>query len=238
VIYARPFFDLQLRFARAAADLSALPLSHTLMEYTSLYARFGLGRDFDAGHPVWRAYLAGLGNGDDEAWTYRYYVDRGDSAPPPELVASFGCFEYSRLGADRLRMHFRNVEPDGRSPLAAGCLPRRRADLAALFAHVTRTQPEVRTVVGASWLYNVEAYRRLFPSSYVASAHVLRGRFQAMPLWGQFLDRRGELREDATREFLLRLGRQSSVDGLDDCFPLPVLRLEAPVRDFVEFFRT
>jgi hypothetical protein len=44
-----------------------------------------------------------------------------------------------------------------------------------------------------------------------------------MPLWGQFLDRRGEVRESVARTFLWRLERQTSLDGLDRCFPLQVL---------------
>jgi len=31
-----------------------------LLDYTNLYVRFGLGRDFDPAHPVWREYLSGL----------------------------------------------------------------------------------------------------------------------------------------------------------------------------------
>jgi hypothetical protein len=110
------------------------------------------------------------------------------------------------------------------------------AELAALFEHVKRTLRPPLRVVGASWLYNVEAYRRLFPCSYVATARVLAPRFQHLPLWGQFLDRHGAIREKATREFLDRLERQSSVGGLDRCFPFQALSVEAPIQDFYDFY--
>jgi hypothetical protein len=55
-------------------------------------------------------------------------------------------------------------------------------------------------------------------------------------LWGQSLGRRGELREPSARRLLERLGRQTSPDNLDECFPLQVLRLEAPVREFYDFY--
>ena len=110
---------------------------------------------------------------------------------------------------------------------------RRRAELAALFEGV---RGPVR-VVGASWLYNLEAYRRLFPPAYLATAHVLTGRFRHMPLWGQFLDRQGSVRAGLAGQLLDRLGRQSSLDGLDHCFPFPVLSVEAPVQDFHDFYR-
>ena len=41
--------------------------------------------------------------------------------------------------------------------------------------------------------------------------------------------------ESMTRQFLERLDRQSSLDNLDQCFPLQVLSVEASVREFYEF---
>ena len=57
-----------------------------------------------------------------------------------------------------------------------------------------------------------------------------------MPLWGQFLNRRGEVKENVAREFLARLRHQSSLDALDSCFPLWMLGLEAPATEFYSFY--
>ena len=65
MIYAKAFFDLQLEFAQRVAILSELPLARALLDYTNLYIRFGLGRDFDPAHPSWREYLAGLQDTND-----------------------------------------------------------------------------------------------------------------------------------------------------------------------------
>ena len=112
----------------------------------------------------------------------------------------------------------------------------RLADLAALFKHVKRTLRQPLQVAEASWLYNLDAYRRLFPAPYLETAHVLGHRFQHMPLWGQFLNRYGEIKESMTRRFLERLERQSRVDSLDQCFPFQVLAVEASVREFYDFY--
>jgi len=80
----------------------------------------------------------------------------------PTVVATRGCFSYARLSGGRIRLHFRNAETDGLSPLGIERRGQRLADLAALFEHVKRTLPEPLQVVGASWLYNLDAYRRLF----------------------------------------------------------------------------
>ena len=235
-MYARSFFDLQFQFAETVSRLSGMPLTRALLEYTNFYIRFGLGRDFDPDHPRWNEYLAGLhGTTDARGWTYHYYVTRSPEFSP-SVVATFGCFAYARLRDDRIRLHFRNAERDGPSPLSTGRQRHRIAELAALFAQIERTErPRVR-VIGASWLYNIEAYRRLFPPAYLATARVIGQRFRHMPLWGQFVDRHGEVKPHLAAELLERLGRQSSLDGLDRCFPFQVLALDAPASVFNDFY--
>ena len=238
VTYGKAFFDLQLQFAHKVMVLSGLPLARVLLEYTNLYIRFGAGRDFDPAHPTWQEYLAGLQDTDDpRGWTYRFYVTRPEAVAAPGVVATFGCFSYARLSGDRIRLHFQNAETDGHSPLAVEHVGQRLADLTALFENVKRTLRPPLRVVGASWLYNLSAYRRLFPVSYLATAHAIDHRFQHMPLWGQFLDRYGEIKERMARPFLERLERQSSLDRLDQCFPLRVLAAEASVLEFYDFYR-
>ena len=195
--YAKAFLDLQFRFAQTVTRLSGLPLARALLEYTNFYIRFGLGRAFDPSHPTWQEYLAGLQDTNDSGgWTYRFYLTRPHPMVPPDVVATFGCFSYARLSNDRIRLHFHNAETDGRSPLGTERRGQRLADLAALFEHVKRTVRQPVQVVGRSWLYNLDAYRCLFPVSYLATAHMIDHRFQYMPLWGQFVNRHGEIKED------------------------------------------
>ena len=236
-MYGRAFFDLQLEFARRVATLSDLPFSRAVLEYTNCYIRFGLGRDFDENHPAWQEYAAGLrGSPDASDWTIRFYSRRRDGMAAPNIVATFGCFAYSQSADERIRLHFQNVEPPGQSPLARERQERRRAELVALFTHVKQTTALPPRVAGASWLYNLAAYRRLFPESYLATARVLERRFRHMPLWGQFVDRHGEMRDGVAVEFRRRLERQSDVDDLDRCFPFQVLAPEASAVDFYEFY--
>jgi len=187
---------------------------------------------------VWRDYLTGVtGTQADAAWTYDFYLARAAAMTGPPVVATFGCFAYARLPDDRLRLHFVNAEPDGGSPLAKERQAARRADLAALFGHVRATYGEASLrVVGGSWLYNLEAYRRLFPPSYLASARVSPRRFRRMSLWGQFLDRHGAVKQAMTDPFRERLARVTDVDALDACFPLAALTVEAPVSAFYAFY--
>ncbi len=237
MVYAKAFFDLQLQFAHKVTALSGLPFAQVLFEYTNLYIRFSLGRDFNPAHPTWQAYLAGLRNTNDIGeWTYRFYLTGAEAMTAPPVAATFGCFSYALLSGDRIRLHFRNAETDGHSPLGIERLEQRRADLTALFGHVKQTLHQHVQVIGVSWLYNLAAYRRLFPDSYVATARMIDHRFQSMPLWGQFLDRHGGIKKSMTRPFLERLERQSSLDHLNECFPFQVLSVEASIQEFFDFY--
>src|SRR6185295_16119504 len=111
--------------------LSDLPLASALLDYTNLYIRFGLGRDFDPAHPTWREYLAGLNDdaNDTGEWTYRFYLRRPDAMAAPAIVATFGCLSYARLRDDRIRLHFENADADGHSSLGIERLDQRVADL-------------------------------------------------------------------------------------------------------------
>jgi hypothetical protein len=230
--------DLQVEFARNVAERTGIPLGRALLDYTNLYVRFGLGRAFDAEHPGWREYVDGLaGAADPRAWTRLYHARRPGAVEPPGLVATFGCFSYADLDGERLRLHFHDAETDGASPLAKDRQDARRAELAALFAHVRRTRRGPRRVIGRSWLYNLEAYRRLFPAPYLATAHPLANAFRYMPLWGQFATRAGGIREAAAQELRERLARWSAGGNLAACFPLQALAVEASVTEFYRFHR-
>lgn len=233
--YPMGFFEISLHFAKKVAELGALPFNDALLRYTNLYIRFGLGRAFDPTHPVWQAYLHGLRKANDPlVWTYHFYLAQPEVTTSP--VSSFGCFSYARLEDDKIRLHFHNNEAPEYSPLSKARMEQRLAELTALFTHIKCTEAAPTTVIGASWLYHLDAYRRLFPPNYLATAHESRALFAYMPLWGQFINYRGGMKEDTVHQFLTRLEQQQSLATLDDCFPYSVLRLSSGIEEFYAFF--
>ena len=42
--------------------------------------------------------------------------------------------------------------------------------MAELLAHLVRHHPETQVLRGSSWLYNIQAYRRLFPDEYIQNS--------------------------------------------------------------------
>ena len=235
--YPQRFFDINLRFARKVAKISGQAFDIALLHYTNLYIRFGLGWDLSATNPIWQEYLDGLHQAEDAIeWTYYFYLKRQRQVAPESLPAPFGCFSYTVLDGNRIRLHFHNDEPPEHSPLSKDCMSQRLAELKRMFACIKQDVSAPTTVIGASWLYNLEAYRRLFPPAYLATAQVGGHDFPYLPLWGQFIDHRGHIKEELVERFIERLDQQQDLKSIEQCFPFQVLHLESGIQEFYRFY--
>lgn len=228
----RAFIELQWQFAHKVAALSGKPLPEVLLSHTNFYIRFGLGRDFNPNHPGWQRFLAGLEQSTDPLeCSWQTYLQCPPERSAPVVSARSGCFAYTQQGQS-LRLHFSPLE-GSQTSLGKAALLQRQAELQALFAQAWRHFPESTPVQGCSWLYNLEAYRRLFPAAYLLSSQPVAPRYHSMTLWGQFLGRRGSLNPRMTRSFRERLETLKSLEELAQCFPFQLLRLEAPLAVFL-----
>jgi hypothetical protein len=235
--YPKQFFEINLRFAQRISEVSEQPLDSALLHYTNLYIRFGLGWDLSAVNPIWQEYLDGLHQVEDRAeWTYKFYLKRQQLAAPQTLDWPFGCFSYTVLDDSRIRLHFHNNEPPEHSPLSKDHMSQRLPELKSMFAQIKREVNTPANLIGASWLYNLEAYRRLFPPAYLATAQVGDHDFPYLPLWGQFIDHRGRSKEDLVVQFLECLDQQHDLASLGKCFPFQVLHLECSIQEFYQFY--
>ena len=232
----RDYFDLQLILAARLADRLGLAPAEAVARYTNFRKRFGL--DSPQGATNWAQFLHDFEAEDDAAARLDVAVRRHAQAPRDSLPsgqARFGCFACDApLEGGVVRIHFTNRTGDPEvGPLAAARMDDRIAELTAMFAFVRGTWPEARSVLGGSWLYNLEAYRRLFPPAYGASAQVPEGpvRLNGSSSWGQVLDHRGRVKP-AVRDHLL-----ARLDSLDPdapwrAFPLRALLANAPIEAF------
>ena len=170
-------------------------------------------------------------------WTLSVLArSRPQPATPPHR--RFGCFTLVPPDAGGVvRLHFANHEDRlHMSPLAPSRLGARRGELAALFRHVGVFHPEARLVRGASWLYNIAAYRSLFPGRYIASGRLVEpAGLSGSSSWGQFLDHRGALKDEAAADFRATFERLDP-DAPWRLFPLRPLRNEARVQVFHDFY--
>ncbi|MBA2673368.1 hypothetical protein [Ramlibacter sp.] len=229
------YFDLQLRFAAHYARIARVPLRAAVDTCTNLRRRFGW---MDAGRAAhWEAFLHGIAEGADHAQVLRQACEtHAARGPTPTLAKAFGCFSYevhAREGV--LRIHFMEPQPrDPRAgPLARLRMHERLAELRALFAHVRAHHPEAVTVLGVSWLYNLDAYKRLFPPGYGASAAL-----PSFPLhlsgsstWGQVLDHDQQVKPDVRDALLARLDAMA-VQAPWRVFALQALVASSPIACF------
>lgn len=239
----RAYFDLQLRFATALSARTGLALTGTVTWCTNLHRRFGLGmlRPGVEPEPAWWRYLAGLaerGDHDDRLdWTMTCFAAAPPERPPPGSHR-FGCFACDAPGPDGVvKLHFNNVDGDGVSPLHGDKVAQRRAELTEMIGFVRAELPAARCVRGTSWLYHLEAYRRLFPPDYVASRRAPAAplHFHGSSSWGQFLDHRGRVKP-APRQRMLDNLAQLDPARLREAFPLPALLVTASVGSFFAHF--
>jgi hypothetical protein len=105
-----------------------------------------------------------------------------------------------------------------------------------MFADIRRDLPEAEAVRGRSWMYNLPAYCRLFPPEYGLSTVVVEPELQFMSLWGQFLDRRWNLRPGPAGLFRERIATAQTLDAVLGSFPLPVLAPRCHIDHFYAFY--
>jgi hypothetical protein len=232
--WTQAYIALLLRFAERVAEVEGVSMDEALLTFTPLYLNFGLTRSFSPQDPTWQEFLAGYHDASQPvAWTHAFYLaharEYGESP--------FGCFSYAYESETRtIRLHFGDRDAAGAGPLSEERQQARRAELTALFADVRREVPAAEAVPGRSWLYILAAYRRLFPPAYVRTAVPSASEWQFMSLWGQFLDRCGEVRPDPTTTFLDRIATATTLDALAWSFPLPVLAPRCPIEHFYAFY--
>jgi hypothetical protein len=232
------YFGLQLRLAALMAKAKGLPLREAMDLYTNLRRRLGL---LEPDAPAWLDFLDGIDAAPTEAdrlaWTMACFRKAPDAQPPNQ--ARFGCFACDPPNDEGvLRIHFTNreigTEP---GPLSGARISYRQGELREMFAFIRRELPTARQVVGGSWLYNLDAYRRLFPPEYGASRRLPDGpvRLGGTSTWGQMVDHRGLVKPDLHALFL------ASLETLDVerpwlAFPMRSMTATAPVEVFFEFY--
>jgi len=234
-LFSVEFFDLQLRLAQRVAEISGVSLAEAVGSHTNIYVRLGMGQGLDLTNSDWQDYLAELATVHEKAkYTHAVHARRLHIPTGPTLANAVGCFSYALIGQDRARLHFHPGEHTSESPLSMENRELRQRELAALLSKLRASSSESMQIVGASWLYNLQSYRILFPEPYLASLQPVTHPYQRMPLWGQFLSRDRRVRPEAQARFLEGIAKASSLSQLDLCFPFSVLTTTSPAKWFYD----
>ena len=233
---SRRFIEIQTRFVERLVDLSNDDLGEVLEKHTVFRQILGMPYgDEIRNHPIWQEFVDGLSQQSDRVnWINEFHLAHLPSPGKPE-EPRFGCFYYDYHFRPVIRLHFGN--PTTESVLNKESMEIRKNEIRSLFKHIQHHHPEAEQVRGSSWLYNIEAYQRLFPPEYVESARHIGYETGFFSLWGQFLRGDRSIREDVANQFLDCLRKQTTVNGCIKCFPYEVLRPECPRHDFYNFYK-
>ncbi len=110
-------------------------------------------------------------------------------------------------------------------------------ELRDMFSHIRSKHSQARFVRGISWLYNLNAYKRLFPPDYTASAvrPSFRLHLNGSSTWGQVLNYRQAVKPEV-REALLANLPELTVHAPWRVFPLHALVATGSVLSFHEWY--
>jgi hypothetical protein len=230
------FFEIQEAFAQRVAAVTGIPLEEALLKYTTYYKRVG-AKDwkFEGGNPVWKRFATRILNGETPS-VVALEMNKKSKSQSTSDIMRFGCMGFDRRD-DRIIMHFSNDVPSIYGPLSRHHLIDRIYELKDMFAYIAKHHHDAQLVEGFSWLYNYEAYRRLFPPEYIANMETI----EEMPVrynstWGQFIDSSGGMHPERVATFTQKINEATSVGQLFGAFPFKVLRPKAKIQSFYSYY--
>jgi hypothetical protein len=232
----RGLFNLQLAFAREVGRREFLPFVDAVESYAPLIRANGLIRG--SAH---MSFVEGANevNLDDRA--YEEYLKDARTGPIPYHEGTrFGCCSYDYNRDERaVSMHFMNVEHGTVGPLSLEKLPLRRREMGEVMRDIKRKRSDAKEVRGHSWLYNLEAYRRIFPGSYTENLVPSESPaiWRSMSSWGQFLDSELHLEAEKAELLMERLRKLPANEELSELLKPPLwlpLRAQGPISAFYE----
>lgn len=231
-----PYFEVQLQLATRMAELTGISLGEAVRDYTNFQKRIDLAA---AEWPGFAARLeAASGLAARVAVTQIIFRTHGEPPPTPGRER-FGCFAYDPPEDGVVRIHFNNRDTDAAGgPLISAKANLRRGELRTMVRRIAARHPDAKAIAGKSWLYNLEAYRRLFPPAYVATRALAPGplRLTGTSSWGQMIDSREAIRP-GVRDLLVANLTTLNPAAPWTAFPLRVLATQAPLETFLAFYR-
>ncbi len=239
-IYPKGFFEVQLTFARKVAKVTKRPFEDAVLHYTAMYRILGLDWSADPTNPVWQKYVQALQQDVETGaeGTYQFYHAMSDSIPHMSDQPHWGCFVYDYLPSEhRVKIHFSNQDFTEYGALSHQRMNVRKAELKAMFTVIHEEHPDAEVVTGGSWLYNLQAYKRLFPKEYGQSAKAAdKVPYLGRGLWGQFLNHEWQMNKQTAEVFLQRVEVATDIQQCDQSFPYQLLLPKAPITLFYQFY--
>jgi hypothetical protein len=221
----RAYFAVQRRFAERWATLASMPIETAYLECTTWYLQAaGLGREFDPNHPVWQKLVDQVQSSADPDGVVHAAALQNEPEVPPGPV-----LDWSWDADDQcVRLHFFPQRSADGHPLAGLHLPERQREFRDLVRRAALEHPDAAWLRGRSWLYSIEAYRRIFPDVFIAGLEPSEHDLQFLACWGQLLDGAWRTRSDVASLLLRGVAIASTTDDLEAAFPYAMQQSRVP----------
>jgi len=234
----KEYVDLQVRFVKKLCEIDKAPFDLYFMIYAD--APNMLRMDFKIWHPNlpdFREFSNLLVNSTDYTTTiYDFAIKKLGEIPRDPFKSPYGFFYRNILkSAFILEMHTQYDEPIlGIHPLDHRRFEETKGNLYTMMKEAKEKFPNLTWVTGNSWLYNIEAYRRLFPKEYLDTGKFNTHSFHGLGLWGQFLNKGLQIKKDVAEEFYKKLDVAQTFEQAMEAFPYMVIGLKAPIDCFLK----
>lgn len=241
-LFPKEFFDIQISFATKMSTIKNVTLEETLFAYTSLPVRFGIPfSELTEDHPVCQEYLREIKSGNISDISYQFYQKREKDLVSKQIQFSdrviFGCFSYNlHPGGKSILLHFANNDTPEPGFLSEQRIPVRLDELKNMFSDIKSKYPDFKFVISSSWLFNIEAFTRLFPPEFISSKQI-KTDYHSMGMWGQFMNKYGGVKEDLAKQFIGRLSKATTFEELEQSFPLKELKITADLNCFYDMYK-
>jgi len=240
IAYPLGYFGLQTCFANSWARLSDEDFSTALKERTTV-VRITRGNHTpaDAEDPkALTELLADVRLEDDPLQVatalYNIYLQQPYSAYAPPKYP-FGAFIYTtRPDIKGIQLHFDSPQR-GSNPFADSEL--RHREFAAMLEDIAVNHPDAQKFLAGTWLFKIPGFRQLFPPD-IQLGPPPQLRMAGDSLWGQFLNRDGEIHNRLRRIFTNKVYAANTTKDLLQAFPAPVLFTNDDIRKYYEYYKT
>lgn len=238
MVYPLDFIELQFDFAKKLNEKFNIDLVESIFSYTNIYLALTLDFNFNKQNKIWLEFLSKFKP--SALYIYDYYLGILENTINRRDVRKsdpFGCFSYHLDKKEStIRLHFSNDNSSGYGPLSIERMEERKRELKEMFTEIRKKFPNAKHVMGKSWLYGLEAYKRLFPLEFLDKLELSKDdELQFLTKWGQFLNSEGLVKKDLASKFLDCVERKPSVKDCIDCFPFEVYTSRVPIENFYDF---
>ncbi len=237
--YPKELFHLIVEYAKKKSEILDIDLLESIKLYTPIYYLIGNHDwEFKEDSIYWKEFVQRYEKGEDLVELVNDMYIRNDKAESSHKW--YGCFRYKYVedenGIGTVKLHFLNNRSSKEGPLSSTQTDKRLEELKEMFKDIKKNHPNVKYVEGGSWLYNIEAYKRLFPREYTEKMRSIPPKTNNLVIWGQFINSEWSIKDDYANKFLSRVKKAKSKEDLENSFEMLSLFPKAEIKYFYNLY--